>query len=849
MKIQTKLGLGFGIQVLLTAVLGLSVLIGMAKVQSEFSHNVEVNAPVLTNARHLMKLVIDMETGQRGFLITQNDEFLEPYITGSKEFHELIKTEKRLVSDKPSQVKTLDHIESLVHQWLDNVANPEIAMARKIAAKNIDNQRFQEILNRGMGKQFMDRILALGHVIEISFFERSDWEGAFALEAIERCIAGREDAQRGFLITGKEEFLEQSFAKEQINLTSLFTRLRAIVLKRGRTEELSEKINQLEQLTHQWEREAAEPEIAARRSMIQHTESFKAVSALLEAGTGKALIDEIRRKFAQFIETEESDAALSYAATTGMTTSTRNVTIALLALATCVGVVVAAATARTVTHPLAKLAQGVEAIGHGDLKTQIQCDSTGEIGSLIHAFNAMATDLCVGQDKLEALATTDHLTGLPNREVFCDRLRQRSKQSRRDNSHFAVLFFDFDRFKVVNDSLGHEVGDALLCDIAKIFTNELRESDTVARFGGDEFVVLLDNLTHQSHAEHKAKKLLEIFAKPHQLDGHWVFSTASIGLVTNEFAYENPDDMIRDADTAMYQAKDNGKARVVVFDREMHAKALDRLKLEGDMRQALANQEFHLVYQPIVNLNTGELDGFESLLRWKHPEHGIISPLDFIPIAEETGLIVDIGRWTLDQSAQQITDWNRRLNLGRMLKINVNISKRQLLNPAFVDEILECQRHYDLQPNEVHLEITETIIADNRTNVIPLLKKLRDHGFPIAMDDFGTGVSSLSALHNYPIDVLKIDQSFMSGLNSNRSLLAVVASITNLTENLGIPTVAEGIESADILGVLQSIGCKWGQGYYFAKPLLAAEAEAYILAHPDYKGELALAASETFENN
>ncbi len=442
-------------------------------------------------------------------------------------------------------------------------------------------------------------------------------------------------------------------------------------------------------------------------------------------------------------------------------------------------------------------------------------------------------------EQLAELATTDKLTGLPNRRVFLDHLDQTMKRSRRDGGKFAVLFFDFDRFKVVNDSLGHDAGDALLCDIGDIFRKELRETDMVARFGGDEFVVLLTNLSHFMDARKRAERLLSVFAEPHQIGEHLVVSTASIGMVTSDRRYEKAGEMIRDADAAMYQAKDSGRGKVVEYDAKMHAAAMSRLTLEQGLRTAVANEELRLLYQPIVELDTGELTGFEALIRWEHPERGVVSPVEFIPIAEDTGLIVEIGLWVLRTAAQQIAEWNRTLGKKRILTMNVNVSKRQLLEASFFDNALECQRQHGLQPGELKLEITESTIAYDTGHIIPLLENLRDHGFSIAMDDFGTGVSSLSTLHKYPIDMLKIDRSFIVALDGNRSLLAVVASITALAENLGINTVAEGIESEDIVGALQSIECKWGQGYHFAKPLTAAAAEAFIQSGNHGKRHLA----------
>ena len=288
MKIRTRLGVGFGIVLLLTAVLGVTVLLNMADVKREFACVVEHDAPVMANARQLTKLVVDMETGQRGFCITRKQEYLEPYTVGGKEFDALIEQEKKLVSDNPSQIAALERIEHLVHEWQEKAALPEIAMARKVAANRVDARHLQDVLRRGVGKELMDRFMALGHELEVSFSGRGDWEGAFAVEVIEKCMADREDGQRGFLITGKEEFLEKYTAGEQKKLPESFARLRAIVSERGRDDELSKKVDQLEQLTHEWTKKAAEPEIAARRQMNAHPETLGDLDFML-----RVLVSEI----------------------------------------------------------------------------------------------------------------------------------------------------------------------------------------------------------------------------------------------------------------------------------------------------------------------------------------------------------------------------------------------------------------------------------------------------------------------------------------------------------------------------------------------------------------------------
>ena len=399
MKTKTKLGLGFGGQVLLAAILGIYVLLSLTDVKQQFSFVVEHNGPVIANAKRLSKLVLDMETGQRGFCIVQKEEFLAPYISGAKEFEVLIEEEKKLVSDNPGQVETLERIQHLVQEWQNKAAMPEIAMARKVATSIIDAQILQDTLRRGVGKKLIDRFMALGHEIEVLFSGQGDWEGAFAVELIEKCMADREGGQRGFLITGKEEFLEKYAAGEQKKLPENFAKLRAIVSERGRGDELSEKINQLEQLTHVWTKEAAEPEIAARRTMNEHPESLKDVAALIEAGTGKALMDEIRRKFDRFIEIEEALSAESYNRASEKTVATRNVAITLLVLALCLGIAVAVMISRAVSNPLLKLAQGAERVGRGDLDTRVEVGSSDEIGGLARAFNTMTVKLMEASSK------------------------------------------------------------------------------------------------------------------------------------------------------------------------------------------------------------------------------------------------------------------------------------------------------------------------------------------------------------------------------------------------------------------------------------------------------------------
>ena len=405
MTIGTRLSLGFAVQILLTVVLGASVLIGMANMHRQFQGVAEHDAPMIANARQLSKLVVDMETGQRGFVITGLEPFLEPYTLGAMAFDNLIATQKTLVGDNRSQVAELDRIARLVEQWKQTAARPEIAMAKKVANSRMDAQQLQDILAQGVGKALMDRFMAVRHELEASFSERDDWEGAFVVERIEKSMADKEDGQRGFLITGREDFLEKYHAAEQTTLPQLFARLRAVVSQRGRDAELSEQVDQLEALAREWTTRAAEPEIAARREMNAHPETAKDVAALLQTGTGKRLIDTIRRALDRFVEIEEALAADRYAMATQTAATARTTAVFVLIIAIGLGISLAVAASRAISGPLTRLVVGAEAVGTGDFATRVVVESTDEIGDLAQAFNGMVSrleDAASQRDRLEA---------------------------------------------------------------------------------------------------------------------------------------------------------------------------------------------------------------------------------------------------------------------------------------------------------------------------------------------------------------------------------------------------------------------------------------------------------------
>jgi diguanylate cyclase (GGDEF)-like protein len=466
---------------------------------------------------------------------------------------------------------------------------------------------------------------------------------------------------------------------------------------------------------------------------------------------------------------------------------------------------------RRLARPMRRITAAIRAAGQGRDRVWAPVEGPAELGEMAEAFNEMLAERRAREADLQHRATHDVLTGMPNRAALADQLSRTLSDGRRA----AVLFLDLDRFKLVNDTHGHAVGDALLIALGRRLTAVVRPGDVVARFGGDEFVVLCSDAGEPDGALEIAQRLARALDEPFLVEGHELFVTGSVGVAIGS-PTDTPEDILRDADNAMYRAKEQGRPGYAFFDQGMRARSQRRLELEQELHVALERGEFRLEYQPAFEVASGRVEGAEALIRWDNPLRGLVSPAEFIPIAEETGLVLPIGDWVLREACRQAAAWRRQL--GRGVRVSVNIAARQLTRPGLAAQVLVALGEAGAEPGDLMLEITEHGVLEDFAAAYRHLQEVRALGVQVSVDDFGTGWSSLSYLQRLPVDELKIDRSFVATLGVDGPSMAIVGSLVDMAHALGLRVVAEGVETADQLAELRRLRCDAVQGYLLARP-------------------------------
>ncbi len=432
-------------------------------------------------------------------------------------------------------------------------------------------------------------------------------------------------------------------------------------------------------------------------------------------------------------------------------------------------------------------------------------------------------------EELKIQAFHDALTGIPNRTLLMERLNQAIElKQTTETFDFSVLLLDLDRFKSINDSLGHQAGDKLLIAVTARIQSCLRSMDTIARLGGDEFAIILHNIQNHDQVTGIAARIREVAETPFIIDGYEAHISASIGIVMDTDTYETGDQLLRDADLAMYHAKERGKDCFKIFTPAMHHKAMEKITLEKELRNAIENADLELYYQPILGINAMGLEGFETLIRWNHPGHGLVTPDKFIPLAEETGLIIPMGEWIIKRACQQLKQWKTEFKQAQGLTLSINVSIKQFLQENFVDFLLSTVSNQGLSPRDIKIELTESLLMAHTESAVKKLQTLRRYGFTLVLDDFGTGYSSLSYLQQFPIDTIKIDRSFVSSLENRKESVEIVKSIISLSKSLDISVVAEGVEKEAQLKTLAALACDSAQGFLFARPMDCGAGSRYI---------------------
>ncbi len=620
---------------------------------------------------------------------------------------------------------------------------------------------------------------------------------------------------------------------------------------------ITENVAELEDAAHKCSACHHSPEIAARIDRIQVTIAGyqSALSYYITASANRERINKLKTDAAalgdELLDTTEDMAIQASRRVEASTTAAllrfdeaRAILSITIVISFLAGIAIAVHLTTSITRPIDNLVKATRAIAAGDLGFSISMKERNEFGELAKHFNSMSAALRDGYAALQGEieerknaeaqllydAFHDALTGLPNRALFLDRLEHVITSGKRlQDELYAVLFLDLDRFKVINDSLGHLVGDHLLVAVGERIAACLRPGDTVARLGGDEFGVLLEDVEAPADALLIADRIQKSLARSVDVDGHEMFVTASIGVAVRSERYQRPEQVLRDADIAMYQAKLKGKACSEIFDAEMHGSVVDRLELEADLRRAVEHgQEFLLHFQPIVALRTAKLIGVEALIRWNQPRRGLLPATDFVPLAEESGIIVPMGEWAIRAACAQLRAWQDRVPALASVTMSVNVSGRQFRRPDIVETLHRIVRESGVDPRLVAVEVTESVIMDDVEESAAKLARLRDMGIQIHVDDFGTGYSSLSYLHRFPITAVKIDRSFVAGLPGHSESEEVIKAIVSIAESLDFDVIAEGVEEASHVAKLEELRCRYGQGFFLSRPMATEEIEAWV---------------------
>jgi len=483
-------------------------------------------------------------------------------------------------------------------------------------------------------------------------------------------------------------------------------------------------------------------------------------------------------------------------------------------------------------HEIQEKKQVEQALNQLNLELENRVEErTSQLQITLQELQQAQQKLLEREQQLHHKAYHDPLTGLPNRAWCIHQLKTLIAQAKSDSNYrYAVLFLDLDRFNVINDSLGHLLGDQLLQQVAQRLQSGLTSDLQIARLGGDEFVILVEKITDDQEVITIAHQILDLLNPAFKLNQYEVYTGVSIGITFSDVGYDYPEDILRDVDVAMYSAKANGKGCYQLLTSELQQKAMSRLQLENDLRRAIQNQEFSLYYQPILSLSNPQKLGFEALIRWHHPKKGMIPPDQFIPVAEETGLIIELGLWVIKTALNQISIWQEQFPCFSEIAINVNVSPQQLMIASFSEQVQDLLSEFNIKSHQIKFEITESSLLKTGSDYIEVLKRLKSLGIQFCIDDFGMGYSSLSRLHEFPIDTLKIDRSFIRRIGSNQGEIELIRTIITLAHGLGMDVVAEGIETKSQLNQLSLLGCEWGQGFLFSKPLNSIDATQYIAA-------------------